>query len=117
MLFATFAKAFDNLTIRWALLLNLDANVAVMHAVVLAPASEVRNAPTRHHRLCGRAALIDAGSAYVASLNKRRPKPRLRQYSTKRGTSLPRPNHNRLVVSGCSHGGSSCALIHGSSQI
>src|ERR1700730_7300273 len=95
------AKAVDNVALALTQPLHIDANVAGMHTVVLAPSSEVRNAPARHHGLRRRAPLIDASSAYVASLNKRRPKPSLRQCSAKRGTALPRANHDRLIGSGC----------------
>ncbi len=102
-LLAAVAKTIDNVALALAHPLHIDANVAGLHTVILAPASEIRDPPAGHHRLRRRATFIDASSAYVASLNERRPHARLCQCAAQRCAALSRANHDRLVVSRCGH--------------
>src|ERR1700682_1318288 len=78
-LLAAVAKTIDNFALARAHPLHIDADIAGVHTVVLAARSEVRDAAARHHRLRGRATLIDASAANVASLDERRPQTRLCQ--------------------------------------
>src|SRR5258708_574337 len=73
------SKVLDNLALALANFPHLDADGTSVHAVVRAPARQVRDAPAGDHGLGRGASLIDAGAAYVFPFDESRAHSRTRE--------------------------------------
>src|ERR1700686_1397771 len=68
---AALAKLFDHTLLALADFAHVDDDFAMMHAIVRCATREISHAGAIEHRLCRRAAIVDAGAADVGALDQR----------------------------------------------